>query len=169
MCCAARGEHAEQHCHDSGPNHIQSLGLPALTSYLAIVGCASVRQRAEDREACRGSTKLRQRLSPTRRGPDGAGNGCAMVAPLPMETSAAQPSKTPFAVRQPDPRRQQKRTPRVSGDQSGAREGQSTAGADTKEGLNTCNRQRFTRALPTVPHPASTVVGARALSTPSDS
>ena len=34
---------------------------------------------------------------------------CAMVAPLPMETSAAQPSKTQFAVRQPDQRRQQRR------------------------------------------------------------
>jgi hypothetical protein len=59
-------------------------------------------------------------------------------------------------------------TPRVSGDQSGAREGQSTAGADTKERLNTCNRRLFTRALPTYGHPASTVGGARALSTPGD-
>jgi hypothetical protein len=37
----------------------------------------------------------------------------------------------------------------VSGDQSGTRESQSTAGADTKEQLNTCNRRLFTRALPT--------------------
>jgi hypothetical protein len=37
-------------------------------------------------------------------------------------------------------------TPRVSGDQSGAREGQSPAGADTEERLNTCNRRLFTRA-----------------------
>jgi hypothetical protein len=56
-------------------------------------------------------------------------------------------------------------TPRVSGDQSGAREGQSTAGADTKERLNTCNRRLLTRALPTyaIPHRPS---AALALSVP---
>ena len=93
----------------------------------------------------------------------------AMVAPLPMETSAAQPSKTPLRYANPIHAASKSDTPRVSGDQSGARESQSTAGADTKEPLNTCNRRLSTRALPTVPHPASTVAGARALSTPSDS
>jgi hypothetical protein len=53
--------------------------------------------------------------------------------------------------------------------QSGAREGQSTAGADTKERLNTCNRRLFTRALPTyaIQHRPSAVLALSV--TPGDS
>ena len=46
----------------------------------AFTGDTGNTERAEDRGACRGSTKKRQRPSSTRRGPDEAGSGCAMVA-----------------------------------------------------------------------------------------
>ena len=103
------------------------------------------------------------------RGPDGAGSGCAMVAPLPMEHPRRNRQRRRLRYANPIHAASKSDTPRVSGDQSGAREGQTTAGADTKERLNTCNRQLLTRALPTVPNPASTVGDARALSTPGDS
>jgi hypothetical protein len=109
-------------------------------------------------DACRGSTKLRRRPSSMRRGPDGAGNGCAMVARS-ARWLRHYPWKHPRRNRQrrslryANPIHAASKATRhgCSGDQSAAREGQSTAGADTKERLNTCNRRLFTRALPTVP------------------
>ena len=69
-----------------------------------------------------------------------------MVARVTHGNSTKQPSNTTFAEHQTAPAASKSDTPRVSGDQSGAREGQSTGGADAEERLNTCNRRLFTRA-----------------------
>jgi hypothetical protein len=122
---------------------------------------------------CRSSTKLRRRPGSMRRGSDGAGNGLRDSARWlrrhPWKHPRRNGQRRRLRYANPIHAASKSDTPRLSGDRSGAREGQSTAGADTKERLNTCNRRLFTRVLPTVRHPASTVGGARALSTPGNS